>query len=74
MFLTKAHICINCEWLGEDCMGCAKCGSREVMPLAQWFVPTIDRLAGLQDIADRHIALGEARFESFESIRRAFPL
>lgn len=41
MFLTKAYICINCEWLGEDCMGCEKCGSREVMPLTQWFKPAL---------------------------------
>lgn len=41
MFLNKAHICVNCEWLGEDCMGCDKCGSREVMPVTRWFEPTI---------------------------------
>jgi hypothetical protein len=37
MFLHNAHICINCEWIGDSATTCIKCGGSQTMPLAQWF-------------------------------------
>ncbi len=40
-FVNQAYLCANCDWIGEDSMRCAKCGSIHIFPLCIWIKPIV---------------------------------
>jgi hypothetical protein len=44
-YLNNAHLCLDCEWVGENDKHCEKCGSLGIYPITRWLSRVPDRLA-----------------------------
>jgi hypothetical protein len=34
--LEEAHLCLDCDYIGDDCQTCVQCGSRAVYSVAKF--------------------------------------